>query len=130
MKTLGRCRSFKMLVASVAVATGASLGACSRSDPVRVSGAENAGEVELASHQELQATLQTIGPGEYGDPALTSDAVRFVGMSFSKVQTPGGPTQIYTFTAEHAGTSTITIPHRGDVAGAGATTFTLSVTVQ
>ena len=38
--------------------------------------------VPIASGQGADLILQTIGPGEYSDPSISSGAVEFLGMSF------------------------------------------------
>jgi len=72
-------------------------------------------DVTLARGQELKLTLQTIGPGQYGDPSISSSSALFEGMEFPSSQNPGGPTQIYRFQAVAEGSALITIPH--DVGG-------------
>ena len=65
----------------------------------------------LSVQQGVDITLHTIGPGNYDTPQLSSNAVKFVGMSYPGTQNPGGPTQLFQFEAVSAGASTITIPH-------------------
>jgi len=47
--------------------------------------------------QPIQITLQTIGPGQYVSPQISSPAIRFVSAGFAETQNPGGPRQIYRF---------------------------------
>ena len=61
--------------------------------------------------QAIQLTLHTIGPGNYDSPSSSEPVLRFVGEDDPKAQNPGGPTQLYEFDAESAGTVTVTIPH-------------------
>ena len=61
--------------------------------------------------QAIQVTLQTIGPGQYVSPQISSAAVRFVNTGFAKTQNPGGPRQIYHFRAASEGEAHLTIPH-------------------
>ena len=68
-------------------------------------------DINLAMNQHVYLTLQTVGPGQFGEPELSSDAVRFEGMILPPSQNPGGPTQVYHFRTVAAGTSLLTIPH-------------------
>jgi hypothetical protein len=90
--------------------------------PVAVTGEDNGRTLDLAVDQELDVTLQTIGPGQYGTPTLSSSAVDFEGTHFSSKHSPGGPTQIYQFRAVHSGNTLVVIPHDG-----GARDFTLTL---
>ena len=89
------------------------LGAGCGSDPapVELSGQDNGTELDLANDQEVDLTLQTIGPGQYGEPTISSSAVRFEGTHLSSQQNPGGPRQIYQFRAVGGGSALISIPH-------------------
>ena len=62
-------------------------------------------------NQEVELTLGTVGPGQYGTPTISSPAIRFEGMTFPAVQNPGGPTQVFNFRAVAAGTAVVTIRH-------------------
>lgn len=55
----------------------------------------------------------TIGPGQYGDPVLSSTAVTFLGATDPPPYNPGGPRQLYRFLARALGTAEISIPHVG-----------------
>ena len=66
--------------------------------------------------QQIEITLATIGPGSYGDPIVSSAAVRFRNVAWPKSQTPGGPTQIYIFQGTAEGETEIRIPHSDRVA--------------
>lgn len=61
--------------------------------------------------QPIQITLQTIGPGQYVSPQISSPAIRFVSAGSAETQNPGGPRQIYRFRAASEGEAHITIPH-------------------
>jgi len=61
--------------------------------------------------QEVDLTLGTVGPGQYGEPTISSAAVRFEGMTLPAAQNPGGPTQLYKFRAVAVGAAVIIIPH-------------------
>ena len=72
--------------------------------------------------QRLTIRLWTIGPGNYGDPAVSAGSVKFIDMSFVSPPNPGGPTQDYRFLVESAGTVVIQIKHTVQ-----AKTFTVTV---
>jgi hypothetical protein len=80
--------------------------------------------VSAALGQEIDVTLQTIGPGQFAAPELSSSAVEFIEMSFPPNQNPGGPTQLYRFNAVSSGTVVITIKHT-----VADSVFTVTVTV-
>jgi hypothetical protein len=63
--------------------------------------------------QPIVITLQTIGGGRYDTPQISSHVIRFEGESDvpSAKQNPGGPTQVYRFTATAEGEAQIRIPH-------------------
>ena len=72
----------------------------------------NSGQrVTATAGQPIQITLQTIGPGQYVSPHISSPAIRFVSAGFAEQQNPGGPRQIYHFRAASDGEAHITIPH-------------------
>jgi hypothetical protein len=78
--------------------------------------------IELVVGQTVDLTLATVGPGNYGDPQLSSSAVAFNGSEYPPAQNPGGPTQLYRFHAVAIGSTTLTIPHTQ----AGHASFTLT----
>jgi|WetSurMetagenome_2_1015567.scaffolds.fasta_scaffold178843_2 hypothetical protein len=55
--------------------------------------------------------LQTIGPGEYEQPIIFNNFVRFLGDSLVRPCIPAGPTQLYIFIADTTGQAYIAIPH-------------------
>jgi len=63
--------------------------------------------------QPIVVTLQTIGGGHYDLPKISSHSVRFDSAVFPPKQNPGGPTQVYRFTAIAEGEAQIRIPHTG-----------------
>ena len=61
---------------------------------------------------EIDVTLQTIGPGQYDEhPGISSPAVMFVKVSMPFPPNPGGPRQLFQFTAAAAGQAAISIVH-------------------
>jgi len=64
--------------------------------------------LRVALGQELDITLQTIGPGRYDSlPAISSPAIRFLDMSFVGPAVPAGPTQLFRFKAEARGQAVV-----------------------
>ena len=61
--------------------------------------------------QRIWVSLQTIGPGHYDDPTVSSAAARFLDMRYSPFPHPGGPQQSYRFLTESPGRAEIHIPH-------------------
>jgi hypothetical protein len=100
---------------------------CSPS-PIELGGDDRGQVVTAKVGQEIRVTLGTIGPGNYGDPQITSSVVRFLDMSYPKEQNPGGPTQVYRFEAMSVGRADIRIPHEGGFP-APREPFTLTVIV-
>ena len=88
------------------------LTACSPSR-IELDGRDSGRAVPAAVGQQIQVTLQTIGPGNYGDPQISASTVRFLDMTYSKQPNPGGPIQFYRFEATRVGRADISIPHEG-----------------
>ena len=65
--------------------------------------------------QELDLTLQTVGPGTYqSPPTISSSSLRFLDMTFVGPPVPAGPTQRYRFKAEAPGHAVILFQHSGN----------------
>jgi hypothetical protein len=99
-------------------------------------GGSNGQQVTARVGQAIQITLQTIGPGQYGTPKISSAAIQFESAEFAKEQNPGGPRQIYHFRARSAGEARIDIPHVIQLASGNAAeirdanpAFTLTIRV-
>jgi hypothetical protein len=87
--------------------------------------------VEASVGDTIEITLQTIGPGQYGDPILSSGSLMFLGVSFADKPIPAGPTQLYRFEAVASGQADITIPHTGGLPGGPVTpAFVIIVSVK
>jgi len=89
---------------------------------VELSGGDRGKVVSVIVGRNVDITLQTIGPGQYGDPEVSSDNVRFQEVELAPVQNPGGPTQIFHFECAAVGSAMIMISHTG---GREAFTVTL-----
>jgi hypothetical protein len=69
--------------------------------------------ITAAEGDRIEVTLQTIGPGRYDSPILSSGSVRFLGES-QGAPNPGGPLQLFRFDAVATGRADVTIPHSGE----------------
>ncbi|HXK09287.1 MAG TPA: hypothetical protein VMT70_06580 [Vicinamibacteria bacterium] len=106
--------------------------ACGSSGSQTISlGNADAGRSVVASvGDKVEVTLQTIGPGQYGDPVVSSGSVMFLGVSEAGPPIPAGATQLYRFEAVAPGPAGIAIPHTGDLpAGPATPAFTITVVV-
>jgi hypothetical protein len=104
---LGECRhsEFRQIVAELEAA-----GAVSEHDAQRATRSARLG-------QEIVITLQTIRPGQYETPRISSSSLRFEGSYFPKQQNPGGPRQVCRFISVAVGEAKVEIPqsHRNTV---------------
>ena len=73
--------------------------------------ADDGKHVSIKVGREIVITLQTIGPGQYETPQISSSSIRFKGSYFPREQNPGGPRQVYRFVAETVGEAKVEIPH-------------------
>ena len=81
--------------------------------------------------EKIEVALQTVGPGQYGDPILSSGSVKFLEESSAGTPDPGGPRQLYRFEAVSSGRVNITIPHTGGLPdGPAIPAFMITVTVK
>lgn len=76
-----------------------------------LNGTDQGEKVSTKVGQEIIVTLQTVGPGQYETPRISSSSVRFEGSSFPKEQIPAGPRQVYRFVAAAVGQAKIEILH-------------------
>jgi hypothetical protein len=93
--------------------------------PLVLSGGDNHGRAVARTGQLIELTLQTIGVGNFGEPEVSSAAVRFLGTPPAKQHSPGGPRQVYRFEAVEAGAARIEIPHT-----AGQESFAIDIEVK
>ena len=105
-----------VLIAGAALAFSQAIEAQSKPESAQeqilfLTNANDGQRVATVVGQLIEITLATIGPGSYGDPIVSSAAVRFRNVAWPKSQTPGGPTQIYIFQGTAEGETEIRIPH-------------------
>jgi hypothetical protein len=60
--------------------------------------------------QQIEITLGTVGPKEYGAPQVSSFAIRLESVELAGPQNPGGPTFVYFFEAIAEGEAQIKVP--------------------
>jgi len=78
---------------------------------VYLNAGNNGQNVTARIGQAIQIRLQTIGPGYYGTPEISSSAVRFESETSPKLKIPAGPTQVYRFLAASEGEAQLKILH-------------------
>ena len=89
------------------------LAACAP-EPVAVRGSQGQ-TLSLPVGQELDVTLQTVGPGEYESPPLvSSSALRFLNVGLISPYVPAGPTQQFRFKGEAPGQAIVVFQHSGN----------------
>ena len=87
--------------------------------------------VVVAVGQQIDITLQSIGPGRYGPPNISSSAVRFVDVSYPGPIIPALATPLFRFEAVSAGEAIIRIEHTGRLPEMGQLPpFTITIVVE
>jgi len=76
---------------------------------VDLNNADNGRTINALVGDHINITLQTIGPGEYGPPQISSGAVRYTGLGDAPPPNPGGPIQPFMFEAVQVGDATVTM---------------------
>ena len=102
-----------------AVATIGTFGMTNCGSPIRPStkvwslnSGDNGRLLSVGLGDEIDVTLQTIGPGQYDErPSVSSPAIVFSKVSLLTPANPGGPRQLFQLTAVAAGHTVISIPH-------------------
>ena len=71
----------------------------------------NSGQhVRATVGQQIEITLGTVGPAQYGVPLVSSTAARLESTALNWPPNPGGPTFVYIFQAAAAGEAQVIIP--------------------
>ena len=102
-----------------ALATIGTLGMTNCGSPTSPSGnvwslnsGDNGRLLSVRVGDEIDVTLQTIGPGQYDErPSVSSPGVMLSKVSLLSPPNPGGPRQLFQFTAVAAGHTVISISH-------------------
>ena len=108
------------VLAAVAVVLGVCANAQTRSEDASSSASarnflsldfENNGQSVAATvGKQIELTLGMVGPQQYGDPQISSPAIRLEGTALAYPVNPGGPTFIYMFEAVTEGEVQIKVP--------------------
>ncbi len=80
--------------------------------------------------QQIEITLGTVGPKQYGDPEVSSPAIRLESVELAGPQNPGGPTFVYFFEAAAKGEAEVRIPIVNSEDADSAKRLTFAVTIQ
>jgi hypothetical protein len=80
---------------------------------LRLDNSDNGRVLSVRLGDEIDLALQTIGPGEYERPNVSSSAVVFLGVSLLTPPNPGGPRQLFQFRVVAVGHADISLPHTG-----------------
>jgi hypothetical protein len=72
--------------------------------------ANNGQHVRATVGQQIQITLGTVGPPQYGVPLVSSTAVRLESTALGLPANPGGPTFIYIFETTAVGEAQVIVP--------------------
>lgn len=91
-----------------------SLLASCATEPLSVRGSQSQ-TLDIAVGQELDVTLQTVGPGQYlSPPSVSSVSLRFLDVAFVSPSVPAGPTQRFRFEGEAPGQVIVVFQHSGN----------------
>jgi len=72
--------------------------------------ANNGQHLAATVGQQIEITLGTVGPKQYGTPQVSSPAVRLESVALAWPPNPGGPTYVYIFEATAEGEAQVKIP--------------------
>lgn len=109
-----------VLWVTLAVALGVCANAQTRNeDASSLSSAQNFLSLDFANNgqsvaatvgEQIELTLGMVGPQQYGDPQISSPAIRLEGIALAYPVNPGGPTFIYIFEVVAEGEAQIKVP--------------------
>jgi hypothetical protein len=117
-------------ILTTGVAAVALSAAChSSGSRVSLTNSDNGRSLAVAVGDEIDVTLQTIGPGQYGKPAVSSGSVRFLGGSSPGAPNPFGARQPLRFEVVAAGRADVTILHTDELPD-GPATPAFEITIQ
>jgi hypothetical protein len=97
---------------------------------ISLNGSNNGATISVAPGDEIDITLQTIGPGQYETPTISSGSIGFLGEGDAGPQNPGGVKQLFRFEALTVGRAEITIPHTLDPPSPATAPFIITVDVR
>ena len=70
----------------------------------------NGQQVRTTVGQQIEITLGTVGPAQYGAPLVSSPAVRLESTALRWPPNPGGATFVYIFLAAEVGEAQVIVP--------------------
>jgi hypothetical protein len=70
----------------------------------------NGQRLSATAGQQIEITLGTVGPKQYGEPQVSSPAIRLESIALDWPPNPGGPTFIYIFEAAAEGEVQVKVP--------------------
>jgi hypothetical protein len=100
---------------------------CGSSPAITLTNADAGRTVALHSGEEVDVELQTIGPGQYGTPSISSSSVMFIDTSLVPPYNPGGPRQLYRFRTASVGAAEVSIPAVGTTFNTPPFAFSITV---
>jgi hypothetical protein len=80
--------------------------------------------------QQIEITLGTVGPKQYGEPQISSSAIELESTALDWPPNPGGPTFIYIFEAVSEGEAQVMVPIFNAESPDLAKRFTFAVTIR
>ena len=92
--------------------------------------ANNGQHLTATLDQQIEITLGTVGPSQYGTSRISSPVVRLESVSLGVPPNPGGPTYVYIFLAASEGEAEVTIPIINSENPGAAKRRTFTVTIQ
>jgi hypothetical protein len=111
--------------------TSASGGRCMSVNLRNLANTDDGGTFSVHVGEEIDITLQSIGPGSYSiSPTLSSSNLTIIEITIpAGPMNPGGPTRLYRLRAEAAGQVQIQIPFEATDGGAPHPPFAVTVTI-
>jgi hypothetical protein len=92
--------------------------------------ANNGQRVSARVGQQIEISLGTVGPRQYGAPEITSPALQLVSTAQDWPPNPGGPSFVYIFQAVAEGEVRLTVPVINSEQTPGTTDITFTVTIR
>ena len=91
--------------------------------------ANNGQHLTATLDQQIEITLGTVEPSQYGTPQISSPAVRLESVSLVQPPNPGSATYVYIFQAASEGEAEVTIPIINSINPCAAKRRTFTVTI-
>lgn len=94
--------------------------------------ANNGQHLTATLDQQIEISVGTVGPSQYGTPQISSPAVQLESVSLVQPPNPGSATYVYIFQAASEGEAEVTIPiiNSENPAAAKRRTFTVTIHVE